>query len=283
MKRVLLGCRGREVVGLIGAETVCEPEAVRGLIEDGQIPPGHALRPSHETLSLTTCNRHLRAEAFSTAADPFHWMHLLGGLRAMALLRLDRVISIIAGSDTRKPDLLPAAVRHRMGRGVLRLFSPLFAFSPIALDGTLDGGAGIFRILQLNHDQGIGAFCIAGTDHRHRDSPETGRPETIQQMEDGVTAKLFGHDGRMNSVSVIILGGGPQALAAIDTFLSTESLQEMPCGSSSTSVREAPAGSAEPEALAMLPHRVFSCVRRLGLYAPASASPDGQLLHGPAL
>ena len=37
-----------------------------------------------------------------------------------------------------------------MGQDILRLFSPLFAYSPIALDNELDGETNVFGILQLN-------------------------------------------------------------------------------------------------------------------------------------
>lgn len=267
MRQVLDGRRGYELIDLIRAEMTAELETIRNLIEDGQILPQCSLRMSRDGPPPSAHRRSLRIGVFPTAADPFHWMHLLGGLRAMALFRLDKVVYIITGSDSRKPDLLPAVRRHEMGRTVVRLYSPLFAYSPIALDSTLDGEANIFRILQLNPRQRIDAFYIAGTDHRHRNSPKTGRPDTIQKIEDGVAGKLYGYDERMNSVSVIFLGRGAQALTPIDTFLATGSIQEMPCEASSTSMRKALAGDGGLEMLAMLPHCVFSYVRKWGLYS----------------
>jgi protein tyrosine phosphatase len=70
---------------------------------------------------------------YPVAANPFHWAHLLIGLWAMTEFKLDKVIFLIAGFDPRKPDLVPMAIRHAMGKEVLKNFDPLFEYSPIAI------------------------------------------------------------------------------------------------------------------------------------------------------
>ena len=186
----------------------------------------------------------------------------------MALHKLDKVIYVISGSDSRKPDLLRADVRHTMGRDILRLFHPLFVYSPLALDNTLDGETNIFRILQLNPGQKVDAFFIAGSDHYHRYHPETGGPDTIQKLENGVLGKLFGFDEAMSSISAIFLGRGEQSLIGVDTFLNTEAVLRMPLDASSTSIRKALTGYGTLEKLAALPHSLFRHIRRLALYSP---------------
>ena len=268
MRELLDGYGGSETIDTISAEMYSQLTTIRGLIEGGQILPECNLRLSQEEPHLPPCARPLRIGVFPTAADPFHWLHLLSGLKVMALHKLDKIIYVITGSDSRKPDLLRADIRHSLGRDILQLFSPLFAYSPIALDGALDGETNVFRILQLNPRQKVDAFYIAGTDHYHRHHPATGRPDTIQKLESGVTGKIFGYDERMSSISAIFLGRGEQTLNGIDTFLNTESVQRMALEASSTSIRKALAGYGPLEMLATLPYSLFWHIRRLALYSP---------------
>jgi len=274
MKEILDGFGGSGMIDIINAETNSHLKTIRDSIEDGQSLPQHNLRLSQEAPHLSTCDKPLRIGVFPTAADPFHWMHLLSGLKVMALFKLDKVIYVINGSDSRKPGLLRANIRHKMGQVMLRLFSPLFAYSPIALDTELDGEANIFRILQLKPRQKVDSFYIAGTDHYNRYNPETGKPDTIQKLENGVKGKIFGYDGRMNSISAIFLGRGAQALNAVDTFLNTESVLRMPIEASSTAIRNALSGRGTLEKLATLPYSVFAYIRRLALYSLFSRNPD---------
>jgi hypothetical protein len=94
---------------------------------------------------------------------------------------MKEILDGVAGSGM--IDLIRADIRHRKAQNVLGLFTPLFAYSPIALDNSLDGEANVFRILQLNPRQRVDAFYIAGTDHYYRYNPETGKPDTIQKLE----------------------------------------------------------------------------------------------------
>ena len=281
MKEILDGVAGSEMIDLIRAETSSHLQTIRGLMKDGQILPRSNLRLSQEASHLSPCDRPLRIGVFPTAADPFHWLHLLSGLKAMTLFKLDKVIYVISGSDSRKPDLLRADIRHRMGQNVLGLFSPLFAYSPIGLDNLLDGEANVFRILQLNPRQRVDAYYIAGTDHYYRLNPETGKPDTIQKLENGVRSKIFAYDERMSSISAIFLGRGEQTPNAVGTFLHTESVQRMPLEASSTSIRGALAGRDTLEKLATLPYSVFRYIRKLALYSSLSRD-MGNSLQGSA-
>jgi nicotinic acid mononucleotide adenylyltransferase len=269
MKELLDGFGGADMIDMISAEMNSQLTTIQGLIEDGQIFPQCNLRLSQEAPALSPCDRPLRIGIFPTAADPFHWMHLLSGLRATALNKLDKVVYVISGSDSRKPDLLRADIRHRMGKDVLRLFSPLFAYSSIALDNSLDGETNIFRILQLNPGQRVDAFYIAGTDHYYRHNPETGKLDTIQKLEDGVKGEIFGYDDTMNSISAIFLGRGEKASTRIDTFLNTESVQRMPLEASSTSIRKSLTGHGTLAKLATLPYSVLRYISSSGLYSPS--------------
>jgi nicotinic acid mononucleotide adenylyltransferase len=279
MKEILDGVAGSEMIDLIRAETSSHLQTIRGLMKDGRILPGSNLRLSQEAPHLSPCDRPLRIGVFPTAADPFHWLHLLSGLKAMTLFKLDKVIYVISGGDSRKPDLLRADIRHRMAQNVLCLFSPLFAYSPIALDNSLDGETNVFKILQLNQRQRVDAYYIAGTDHYYRYNPETGKPDTIQKLENGVSGKIFAYDERMSSMSAIFLGRGEQTPNAVGTFLHTESVQRMSLEASSTSIRRALAGRDTLEKLATLPYSVFRYIRKLALYSSLSRD-MGNLLHG---
>jgi hypothetical protein len=270
MNALLDGFGGADMLDMISTEIGSQLTTIRGLIEGGQIFPQCNFRLSQEAPHLSACDRPLRIGVFPTAANPFHWMHLLSGLKLITFYKPDKVIYVIAGSDYRKPDLLPADIRHRMGQDILRLFSPLFAYSPIALDNALDGETNIFRILQLNPRQKVDAFYIAGTDHYYRYNPETGSPDTIQKLEIGVEGKIYGYDERMHSIAAIFLVRGEQAPNRIDTFLNTQCVQRMPFEASSTSIRKVLAGHDTLEKLAILPYSVFWYIWRMALYSLSS-------------
>ena len=145
----------REVLG----ESAIEPDfawlaqsAVSSLSHIGhQIVEGRSVPwvnvkhfPAH--YPVRPINREVRLGVFPVAANPFHWVHLLGGLLAMQTFTLDKIIYVIAGSDPRKPDMAPAEARHAMARSLLRLFRPLFEYSPIALEDSSSGEENLFRI-----------------------------------------------------------------------------------------------------------------------------------------
>jgi nicotinic acid mononucleotide adenylyltransferase len=247
------------------------------LLEEGRIRPLQRVRLSPdepEPAQPSDGERPLRLGFFPTAANPLHWMHLLGGLLAISRFQLDKVVYVIAGSDSRKRDLLPAAIRHRIGRRVLEEFSPFLGYSPICLDSPLSGEINVFRLLQLNAHRHIEAFYLAGTDHSYRADQTTGETDTLQRLEDGVRRRLHGFDERMHSLSVIFLDrGDPPHL--VDTFLQVYRIDRLPMHVSSTLIREALRGRWPPQALAGLPFTVFAAIRALDPYG-APRLPGGE-------
>ena len=196
-------------------------------------------------------------------------MHLIGGLAAVSDLRLDKLIYVIAGSDPRKSNLVPATTRHLMAARVLKLFSPFLTWTPISLESSLPGEVSVFRLLQLNSRSRIQAFYLAGTDHYQRFDRVTGEPDTIQRLEDGIRGRLFGFDGRRHELSAIFLDrGGP--LHPVDTFLDVHWIDQLPLRMSSTCIRDALCGRGPPAALAGLPFATFATIRALGLYGISS-------------
>ena len=105
-----------------------------------------------------------------------HWGHILVALSAMAASKLDKVVFVIAGSDPRKPSMTSEETRHHLGRSVIEMFHPLFAYSPLALGTDLDGETNLARLLKLNSHQPMDVFYIAGGDHyRRQTAGETSR------------------------------------------------------------------------------------------------------------
>jgi hypothetical protein len=170
-------------------------------IRSGRIRPWWGNEPPPASSPSDT----VRLGIFPISANPFHWAHLLAGLFAMERYGLDQVRYIIAGSDPRKPDLAPEEARHAMARAVLALFSPLLTYSPIARGTDSCGEENLFRLLSEHPDRAIHAFYIAGCDHYHRIRPETGNPDTIARLEDGITRRAHGYDPGRHSVSVVFL------------------------------------------------------------------------------
>jgi nicotinic acid mononucleotide adenylyltransferase len=252
-------------------------KALQELSQMGQIRPWQHVRLSPDEPPVEEPpfeERPLRLGFFPTAANPFHWIHLLGGLSAISQFQLDKVIYIIAGSDPRKANLLPAALRHQMGRKLLGAFSPFLAYSPISLESSLPGEVSVFQLLQLNAGRKIQAFYLAGTDHCRRFNPDTGAPDTLQRLEDGVRRKLYGFDERRHSLSVIFLDRGHPHQAA-DTFLDVKWIDRLPLHMSSTRIRDALCGRCPPGVLAGVPFSVFATACALGLYG--ISTPAGQM------
>jgi hypothetical protein len=246
------------------------------LAAEGWIQPRRRLRLSPdepEPEPEPSGERPIRLGVFPTSADPLHWMHLLGGLLAMSRLQLDKVVFIIAGSDPRKPHLLPAPIRHRIGRQVLDVFSPFLACSPIALGGSLPGEDNFFRLLQLNAHRKIQAFYLAGTDHYRRWASGAGNPDTLQRLEDVIRRKLYSYDERMHGVSAVFLDRG-NPIRPVETFLDVKWIERLPLWASSTRIREAIGGRCALKMLAAVPFTVFSAICALRLYCPFSAASE---------
>jgi nicotinic acid mononucleotide adenylyltransferase len=241
-------------------------EKLTELLKTSQVQPWRPVRLSpYEPEQPRPDERPLRLGLFPTAANPLHWMHIMAGLLAISRFRLDKVIYLIAGSDSRKTNLLPAATRHLLAARVLKAFSPFLTSTPISLESSLPGEVNVFKLLQLNAQQSIRAFYMAGTDHCRRIDPVTGEPDTLQRLEDGVRGRLYGFDERRHSLAVVFLDrGGPVCTA--ETFLEVHRIDRLPMNVSSTRIRNAFCGRCPPEALAGIPFTIFAAVRALELY-----------------
>jgi len=256
-------------------------ELLTEVLQAGHIRPWLPVRLSpHEPERPRPDERSLRLGFFPTAANPLHWMHLIGGLLAISRFQLDKVIYVIAGSDDRKTDLPPATTRHLMAARVLKAFSPFLTSTPISLESSLPGEVNVFRLLQLNAPQSIQAFYLAGTDHCRRFNPVTGEPDTLQRLEDGVRGKLYGFDAHRHSLSVVFLDrGGPVHMA--DTFLDVHRIDHLPMNMSSTLIRDAFSGRCPPAALAGIPFTTFAAVRALELYGSSGTTGRKSLRQNP--
>ena len=211
---------------------------IERLIIEGRIEPLAKIRHSVESGHLPLAARELRIGIFPTAANPFHWAHLLGGLVAMERFLLDKVIFVIAGRDSRKPEMAAEEARHSMARKILGLFQPFFEYSSIARGTSTSGEDNLFRILSLNPAQPIHAFYIAGGDHYHRFHPVTGSPDTIQKLEERMSARLSGGDRHWHRVSAVFLHREDEE-GEISTFLDVHRVGRLPVQTSSTEIRAA--------------------------------------------
>ncbi len=221
--------------------------------------------------------RHLRLGVFPTAGNPLHWGHLLSGLAAMERFHLDKVIYVIAGDDPRKPCLAPAELRHRIAKEVIRLFHPLFDYSPVALGGTTPGEINLFRIMTADGGQPLHAFYLAGSDHFHRYAPQTGEPDTIQKLEEGVRRRIHGFDPRLHRLSAVFLDRGDRS-ETVETFLDVRWMADLPLKTSSTRIRRALDGSEPLHELAALPFTAYCAICAHG--EPRSWPSNGELACG---
>ena len=209
--------------------------------------------------------RPLRLGVFPIAANPLHWAHLMSGLAAMERFCLDKIMFVIAGSDPRKPDLASAILRHQVAQQVLRLFHPLFEYSPIALGSSLPGEVNIFRIMSSHGARPLHAFYLAGSDHCHRFAPQTGHPDTIQRLEEGVRNAIHGFDPRARWLSVVFLDRG-DCSESVASFLDIHWIEQMPLKTSSTKIRGALSGREPLCELAALPFTAYCLLCTQGTY-----------------
>ncbi len=225
---------------------------IEWLIFEGKIEPLARVWHSAASGPLPHKDRELRIGVFPTAANPLHWAHLLGGLIAIERFLLDKVIFVIAGRDSRKPAMVSEDLRHSMAKEVLELFHPLFEYSSIARGTTSAGEENLFKILGMNPGQAIHAFYIAGSDHYHRFHPVTGRPDTIQKLEEGMTSNLYGFGGQLHRVSAVFLHREGKE-KHIPTFLDVRCMEGLPVQTSSTEIRRALADRRRLRKLFTLP------------------------------
>ena len=210
--------------------------------------------------------RYLRVGVYPVAANPMHWGHVLVGLSAMALLQLDKVVFIIAGTDIRKPFMVSAENRHRLGRTVIETFNPLIAYSPLALGTDLDGETNFGRLLKLNAQQALEAYYIAGGDHYRRTTSE-GEPDTVQKLERVVEEEAKGGNTHHDISAVFIDRDGETGQREqVSTSLNVHFLPPIPFSVSSTAVRNALRRDDFSEDLVSLPYSCFLEIRSNGLY-----------------
>jgi hypothetical protein len=207
----------------------------------------------------------LRLGVFPTAGNPLHWGHLLSGLAAVERFHLDKVIYVIAGDDPRKPDLASSNLRHHIAKKVIKLFHPLFDYSPIALGSTVPGEINVFRIMTSNGTLPLHAFYLAGSDHFHRFAPQTGDPDTIQRLEEGVRGRILGFDPRLHRLSAVFLDRG-DCSESVESFLDIRWIAQLPLKASSTRIRCALGGREPLYELTALPFTAYCAICVHGEY-----------------
>ena len=209
--------------------------------------------------------RPLRLGVYPLAANPMHWGHILVGLRAMATMRLDKMVFLIAGTDKRKPSMVPPEDRHRLGRSVIETFYPLFAYTPLALGTDLDGETNFDRLLGLNSHQPMEAYYVAGGDHFRRTTPQ-GEPDTILKLERVVEEQRSA--AVRHSITAVFIDRADAEIKRdmIDTFLKVEILSPIPLSFSSTAARKALCKDAFGVDLVSLPYSCLLEIRTTGLY-----------------
>lgn len=236
------------------------------LIDSDRIRPFRHIALSESERPPHSDERVLRIGFYPISANPLHWGHILVGLNVMASMSLDKIIYIIAGEDNRKPSMISAHSRHKLGRSVLEQFYPLFEYSSLAIDTGLDGETNFGRLLGLNLGQPMKAFYIAGSDH-YRRVTEQGEPDTIQKLEQIV--KEQGKTGSgLHTISAIFLDRESERMRREDvaTSLIVEVLPAIPLRISSSIVRQALREQAFAEALGSLPYSSLLEIRAAGLY-----------------
>ena len=231
-----------------------------------KIDPQVKIRTAPDDPPAPRVNKTLRIGIYPVAANPFHWAHMLAGLSALVRFRLDKIVYLISGSDSRKPSLISAEIRHFMGKEVLSMFMPLFDYSSIAMGSHADGETNMFKILALNPVQKIDAFYIVGADHYHRINPETGRADTIQKIEEHLEKNTCNFDTAFHSVSIIFIERGTRK-HTVATDIPIAFIPELPFTASSTILREAFQGKRGIETLAIMPYKAYQYAMELGLYS----------------
>ena len=251
-----------ELLGSIGHAARGSLAGINAHLMNGAIDSQAGLRLHEKDVeSFPKKERELAVGIYPVAADPLHWGHLLIGLQAIASLKLDKVVFVLAGDDPRKPQITPVARRHPIGRAVLGIFSPFFAYSSIAVGTELDGETNLFRLLALNAAQRLRAYYMAGGDH-YRLKDADGHDDTIPKIEKNMDRPdlKFWADKHNISLAFIARGGRREE---VPTALDVNFLPAIPFAASSTHAR---AGRH-----VLMPHKVYETVQqqRLRLYGIA--------------
>jgi nicotinic acid mononucleotide adenylyltransferase len=240
-------------------------ERIGELIAQGHIDPAGGERQRVGVPRARLSSHSLRLGVFPTAGNPLHWGHLLGGLAAMERFQLDKVVYIVAGEDPRKPALAAAHIRHNIAKDVLKLFRPLFEYSPLALGTTKPGEVNVFRIFAASDGQPLHVFYLAGSDHAHRFTAGAGCPDTIQRLETGVRKRMKGFNPRTHRLSAVFLDRADRC-APVESFLDVRWIERLPVQTSSTMIRGALSGHAPLCELAALPFTAYCTICAHGTY-----------------
>jgi nicotinic acid mononucleotide adenylyltransferase len=235
---------------------------IDGHIKSGAIDPTVSIRTSAADGAKPIVDRQLRVGVYPVAGDPLHWGHILVALQAIAELKLDKVIFVMAGDDPRKPNMTKAAVRHPLGRAVLETLSPFLDDSPIAVGTDYDGETNIFRILALNPDQMLDAYYMVGDDH-YKLKNASGGDDTIPKLEKNRLKPELGYDAKVHDMSVVFIERETKAATRtpIPSSIEVRFLPELEFEASSTEVRKR-------GRYALMPYSAYDYIKRhkLGLY-----------------
>lgn len=240
---------------------------IEGLVGSREILPG--LRPgSSRDGHAAILRRRPRVGFYPLAANPIHWGHVCIGLEAVAALRLDTMVYVVAGDDRRKPNLIPHVFRAGMAGVALEVCAPLCELSGIAAGTDYVGEDNLFRFLRLHADREMDVFYVAGGDHYRRVHPVTREADTIQRIEENIARKVFGFNGGMHRISAVFVereSCGEQ----VDTFLDVHFLPGMPFAASSTMIRDAFSGRGDRRDLLLMPFSAYLYAAGFRLYDPA--------------
>jgi hypothetical protein len=179
--------------------------------------------------------------------------------------QLDKVVYVVAGADPRKPALAVEHIRHHIAKDVLKLFHPLFEYSPLALGTTKPGEVNVFRIFAASNAQPLHVFYLAGSDHAHRFAARTGCPDTIQRLETGVRKRINGFNPRTHRLSAVFLDRGDRC-APVESCLDVRWIDHLPVRTSSTMIRGALSGHEPLCELAGLPFTAYCTICAHGMY-----------------
>jgi hypothetical protein len=230
-------------------------DVIESDLRSGAINPHAIIRTSSVEPIDAGSHAPIRIGIYPVAADPFHWGHLLIGLQAIARLKLDKVIYVLAGDDPRKPQITPASVRHPLGVSVLNSFSPFYVYSPIAIGTTADGETNLFKLLALNAGRALEAFYLVGDDH-YRRKDKNGNDDTILKIEKNKEnpASLFDPIHHSIHIAFIERGGKKEEVPSV---LPISFMPNIPFEASSSAIRS---GDYH-----LMPYDVYRAIREKGL------------------
>jgi nicotinic acid mononucleotide adenylyltransferase len=256
-----------DILEIVAIESDRALSRIQVRLDAGDIDPSRTVRLSEDAPEIKD-GAHAHIGVYPVAADPFQWGHLLIALRAVGELGVDKVVFVLAGDDPRKPTMTPVALRHPMGREVLDVFAPFFAYSPIAVGTTLDGETNIFRILALNPGRRVDAWYMVGDDH-YRLVDKKGNPDTLPKLEANF-AKPMGHSQTLHELKVAFIQREGQT-EEIPSPFDVRFLDHVGFDASSTMVRS---GGRHT----LMPYAAYDYARRKSLYGlgdeeDASADP----------